>query len=196
MKSKPLYDQKWGKYTQDYLLSKMDDYKAAKTEYDEFLDWMANDIWGTALKPPLKIASNNWEINWKWVARALEKAYGKQNWVDWVTDIVRGTTVVKDAEWMEKAKQWIEDYAKKNNIDLKKDLDYEDKFTNPTNLWYKDLSFIYTTKNWVRSEVQINTPEMLVAKEWKEAIKMKAVTEQEYKDIVEKAWVEWWLWHK
>jgi hypothetical protein len=35
---------------------------------------------------------------------------------------------------MEKAKQWVEDYAKKNNIDLKKDLDYEDKFTNPTNL--------------------------------------------------------------
>ena len=196
LESLPEYEAKWWNYTLERIMNKMQDYKDAKVEYDEFLDSMANDIWWTALKPPLKIANNAWVINWKWVARALQKANKKSNWIEDVTDIVRWTTAVKDNQWMNDAKAWLEDYAKKNWLDMEKDLQFDDKFNNPTNLGYKDMSFLYTTKNWVKAEVQINTPNMLVAKEWKWAIEMWIISPEEYDALIKEVWEEWWKGHK
>jgi hypothetical protein len=93
---------------------------------------------------------------------------------------------------MERAIEWMK----------KKGIKYDDKFTKPTDLWYKDLSFLKETSNWIKAEVQINTPEMLVAKQGREAINMWVVTEEEYLNILKKAWVEdseamiKWQWHK
>lgn len=190
------YDKKWEKFTLNNLLKNVDKYDEAKIEYDEFLKWMANEVDWTALLPSLKIKKWDWSFNWNGIARALEKAFTRANWIDDVTDIVRWTTAVKDNAWMKRVKAWLEDYAKKNNLDLKKDLDFDDKFNNPTNLWYKDLSFIYTTKNWTRAEVQINTPNMLVAKEWKWAIEMWIISPEDYEAMIKKVWEEWWKWHK
>ena len=186
------YDKKWENFSLKNLLNNIWKYKEAKVEYDEFLKQMAEDVWWNPLMPPLKILKWDWSWNWNWIARALEKAFWKSDWIDGVTDIVRGTVAVKDEEWMKRVIEWMK----------KKWIDYDDKFTNPTNLWYKDLSFIYKTKNWIEAEVQINTPEMLAAKEWKEIINMWITDEAWYKKILEAAWVEdteevaKWLWHK
>lgn len=169
-----------------YILNNLERYKEAKIEYDQFLDWMASDLWGTALKPPLKILNWDWTVKESWINRVIEKAADKINWVDWVTDIVRWTTAVKDNESMQKAIDWV----KSRWYEL------DDKFTNPTDLWYKDLSFLYEAKNWIKAEVQINTPEMLVAKEWEWAIDMWVVTREQYDKMVEAAWEEWGKWHK
>lgn len=188
----PKYEQKGGNYTLERLMNNMDNYNSAKVEYDWFLDKMASEVNGTALKPPLKIANSKWEINWKWVARALQKANKKADWVEWVTDIVRWTTAVKDEAWMQAVKEWIQ----KNWIDTDPKFKFDDKFSNPTNLWYKDMSFIYTTKNWVKAEVQINTPNMMAAKEWEEAIKMGIISEPEYNALIKKVGEEWGKGHK
>ena len=191
LKDLPKFEQKGGDYTLERMLDKLPQYQEAKVEYDAFLDNMAKETWGIALKPPLKIASNEWKINWKWAYRALQKAYWKSNWIEWVTDIVRWTTAAKSKAHMEDMLSWI----KKNWIDTDPKFKFDDKFTNPTNLGYKDMSFIYTTENWVRAEVQINTPNMLVAKEWKEAIKMWIISAEDYAKLIEKVWEEGWKWH-
>lgn len=188
----PQYEQKWWNYTLERMLNKLPEYQTAKVEYDEFLKNMAKETGGTALTPPLKIAWNDGAINWKWAYRALQKAFWKSNWIEWVTDIVRWTTAAKNKAHMEEMLNWI----KKNWIDTDPKFKFDDKFTTPTDLWYKDLSFIYTTKNWIKAEVQINTPNMLVAKEWKEAIKMWIIDEAAYDALIKKVWVEWGLWHK
>ena len=172
--------------TRKYVVDNVEKYKQSKVEYDEFIDWMASDIWGTSIKADLKILNPDWTLREGWISRVLEKAADKPNGVDWVTDIVRGTVAVEDQAWMQRAIDWMES----------KGIQFDDKFRKPTELWYKDLSFLKETQNWVKAEVQINTPEMLVAKEWENAIKMGVVDEAGYKAIVDKAWVEWWKGHK
>ena len=186
------YKEKWEKFTLNNLVNNTQKYKDAKIEYDNFLNNMAKDIDGKALTPSLKILKSDWSFNWNWIRRTLQKAYNKENGIDGVTDIVRGTTAVKDKESMNKALEWI----KKNWIDTDSKYKFDDKFSNPTNLWYKDLSFLYPTKNWVLAEVQINTPNMLVAKEWKGAIEMWIISEADYNKLIEKVWVEGGKWHK
>lgn len=178
--------------TRQYVVDNQQKYKDAKIEYDEFLDGMAKDLDGVALKPSLKIYNPDGTLREDGIKRVLEKAADKPNGIDGVTDIVRWTTAVKDAEWMQKAIDWMNS----------KGIKFDDKFTNPTELWYKDLSFLKETSNWIKAEVQINTPEMLVAKQGRDAINMGVVTEKEYLDILKKAGVEdteamvKWQWHK
>lgn len=178
--------------TRGYVVNNLEKYKAAKVEYDEFLDGMASDIWGTPLKPDLKIMNADWSLREWGIKRVLEKASEKPNGVDDVTDIVRWTIAVKDQAWMNRALESIEQKWIKSDPKYK----FDDKFSNPTELWYKDISFIYPAKNWVNAEVQINTPEMLVAKDGENAIKMRAVTREEYNAIVDKAGVEWGKGHE
>ena len=172
--------------TRKYVVDNVEKYKQSKVEYDNFIDDMASDIGGTPIKAPLKILNPDWSLRENWISRVLEKAADRPNWVDWVTDIVRGTVAVEDQAWMQKAIDWMNS----------KGIQFDDKFTTPTELWYKDLSFLKETKNWVKAEVQINTPEMLVAKEWEWALKMWVVDQAWYDAIVEKAGVEWGKWHK
>jgi hypothetical protein len=47
----------------------------------------------------------------------------------------------------------------------KRGITFDDKFTNPTILGYKDISFNYPTSKGIKAETQINIPEMIVAKE-------------------------------
>ena len=180
------YESMWEKYTLNNLLKNTPKYKAAKIEYDKFLKNMADEVEWKPLLPSLKILKSDGSFNWNGIKRALEKAFSKENWIDDVTDIVRGTVAMVDDEWMNR----VIERANKNWRKI------DDKFTKPTDLGYTDLSFIYETKNWIKAEVQINTPEMLVAKEWEEAIKMWIIDKADYDKLVKKAGVEWWLWHK
>lgn len=183
------YANKWDKYTLDYQLKKIKEwvYNDAKIDYDNFLDVAAKETWWTAVKAPLKNVKNNWNLNGKWLVRVLEKAFKKVNWVDDITDIVRWTIWAKDKAHMEKIIKWAQDKGYK--VDL-------EKFNPPTSLWYSDASFIYTAPNWIKCEVQINYPEMIAAKEWREVINMKMMTEQEYEALLKRVWEEWWKWHK
>jgi hypothetical protein len=54
-------------------------YKDAKIEYDEFLDGMANDLDGVALKPSLKIENADGTLREDGISRVLEKAADKPN---------------------------------------------------------------------------------------------------------------------
>ena len=182
----PALEQKANVRSRDYIMDNVNRYKEAKVEYDNFLDGMANDLDGTALKPSLKIENPDGSLREDGISRILEKAADKPHGIDDVTDIVRWTTAVKNKAWMERAIEWMN----------QKGIKYDDKFTTPTDLWYKDLSFLYNAKNWIRAEVQINTPGMLVAKEGRNAIKMWVVDEAWYNAIVEKAGVEWGQGHK
>lgn len=158
-------------------------YQEAKVEYDKYLDWLANDLDGIALNADLKILNSDWSLRSDGISRVIDKARKKTNWINGVTDIVRGTVVVKDQAWMDRAVSYLE----------KQWVNFERKLTN---LWYSDISFTHTTKNWVVAEVQINVPEMIVAKEWKNAIKMWAINGSNYNKLIKKAGVEWWLGHK
>nr|DAS61594.1 MAG TPA: hypothetical protein [Caudoviricetes sp.] len=48
---------------------------------------------------------------------------------------------------------------------MERGISFDDKFTNPTILGYKDISFNYPTSKGIKAETQINIPEMIVAKE-------------------------------
>ena len=175
--------EKWWRYSYEYLAATKQKNLDAKKEYDNLIKWIAKDVDWNPVTAPLK------DDTAEWLTRYLQKWFQKENWLDDVTDRVRGTVSVKDSEWMKKVKDWLENYAKKKWIKLE-DLSFDDKFTEPTPLWYKDMSAIITTENWTKAELQINIPEIMVAKEWRNAIKMNIVTEKQYKDILKKAWVE------
>lgn len=183
------YAKKWEKWTLDYQLKKIKDwtYQQAKKDYDNFLDEAAKETWWIAIKAPLKNVKPSWEYNGKWLVRVLEKAFKKGDWVDGITDIVRWTIWAKDRKHMEEIIKRAE--SKWYEVD-------KWKFTQPTTMWYSDASFLFTSPNWIKAEVQINYPEMMVAKEWKWAIEMWIINEADYNALLKKLWVEWWLWHK
>ena len=183
------YAKKWEKWTLDYQLKKIKDwtYQQAKKDYDNFLDEAAKETWWIAIKAPLKNVKSNWNLNGKWLVRVLEKAFKKVNGVDDITDIVRGTIWAKDRRHIEEIIKRAE--SKWYEVD-------KWKFTKPTSMWYSDASFIFTSPNWIKAEVQINYPEMMVAKEWKWAIEMWIINKADYDALLKKLWVEWWLWHK
>ena len=182
------YEWKWWKFTLNNLLQNIPKYKTAKVQYDKFLKNMADAVEWIAITAPLKVMWLDGVLNWNGIKRTLEKANkkGKVNWIDDVTDIVRGTVTVSDEAWINR----VIDRAEKNWIDI------DNKFKEPTNLWYKDLSFIHKTENWIPAEVQINIPEIIVAKEWKWAIEMKAISEADYDKLIKSVGEEWWKWHK
>lgn len=73
---------------------------------------------------------------------------------------------------------------------------FDDKFTNPTSLGYKDISFLYPTSQGVLAETQINIPGMIIAKEGKLAVEMGVVSQEAYDQMIKKAGVEGGLGHK
>lgn len=181
--------EKWWKFSYDYLEELQPKFEEANKEFGSFLDVMASKTWGKSVKAPLKNAV------WEWDTRTLNKAFDKENWIDDVTDIVRWTLLAEDDIVMSRAKDYIKKRAKENKLSLD-DIKWDDKFTEPTELWYKDISILFPAKNWIKAELQINNPNLLVAKQWEQLVKDKIITQAEYDAIVKKAWVEGGKWHE
>ena len=161
-------------------------YESAKKELDSFLDDIAKNYWWNAIKPSLKFLNADGSIRKEWIARIIEKASKKKWGVDEVNDIVRGTVLVKNTEILKSVTQSLK----------KRGITFDDKFTNPTILGYKDISFNYPTSKGIKAETQINIPEMIVAKEWENAVKYGMLDQATYDAIIKKAWVKGGLGHK
>ena len=168
----------------NFVENNKNSFESAKIELDWFMDTLANQFNWKAIKTPLKFLNADWSIRVAGIERMFQKFDAK--WIDWLNDTVRWTVLVKN----------MKDIGKITNELSNKNMVLDNKFAAPTELWYRDISTMYQTKNWVMAEMQVNVPEMIVAKDWLAAVDMWLITKKQYNEIVGKAWVEWWLWHK
>jgi hypothetical protein len=162
-----------------------------KKEYDGFLDDVTKNSWGYPVKAPLKYGSNwvDFSEKGKKGNRILDKWMKKEGWLNDVNDIVRWTIRVSNLKDVDK----VVEYIKKN---YKNVTDFDDKYRNPTPMWYVDYSCLYEGKNWAKAEIQINVTEMIVAKEKLKDALNYWITEKEYNDIAKRSGTKWgWLWH-
>ena len=176
----------WSSQTKGAILANRKGYEGAKQELDNFLDELASTHNGKAIKTSLKFLNNDGSIREDGIKRILEKASKKKWGINEVNDIVRGTVLVKNTENL---KSVVQDLVERG-------ISFDDKFTNPTILGYKDISFNYPTSKGIKAETQINIPEMIVAKEWEDAVKHGMLDQATYDAIIKKAWVKGGLGHK
>ena len=174
------------KVLREELKKNIEIYDEAKVEYDKYLDGMANKIGGKPIKTSIKMRTPDGVIREDGIDRILEKQDSKGGFIGAVKDIVRGSIIVDNMEGINKAVKELE--IQWEVVD--------NKFKNPTPMWYKDLSYNKVVDNWVPTEVQINVPEMLVAKEWENAVKWGWMSQEKYDSIVKRAGEEWGKWHK
>ena len=155
------------------------------------MDDVTKNSWGYPVKAPLKYWSNwvDFSEKGKKGNRILDKWMKKEGWLNDVNDIVRWTIRVSNLKDVDK----VVEYIKKN---YKNVTDFDDKYRNPTPMWYVDYSCLYEGKNWAKAEVQINVTEMIVAKEKLKDALNYWITEKEYNDIAKRSGTKWgWLWH-
>lgn len=181
--------RRWWKYSYDYLEELQPKIEEADKNFWIFLDTVAEKSGWRPIHADLKNSV------WEWDTRLLDKAAGKKNWINDVTDISRWTLLVDGEEWMQRAEEYILNWAKENNLSLD-DIKWDNKFKNPTDLWYKDMSMLVPDKNWIRSELQISNPSLMVAKQGRQLVKDGIMSEAEYNAIVERVGIEWGEWHK
>lgn len=174
------------KVLREELKKNIEIYDEAKVEYDNYLDGMADKIGGKPIKTSIKMRTPDGTIREDGIDRILEKQDSKGGFIGAVKDIVRGSIIVDNMEGINKAIKELE--IQWEVVD--------NKFKNPTPMWYKDLSYNKVVDNWVPTEVQINVPEMLVAKEGENAVKWWWITQEKYDSIVKRAGEEWGKWHK
>lgn len=161
-------------------------YDDAKVEYDEYLDNMAKEVWWKPIKTSIKLRTLGGEIRNDGIDRTLVKQKQKGGKIWAVKDIVRGSIIVDNMEGINKAVTELE----------KQGEDVDNKFKNPTALGYKDISYNKEVSNGVQTEVQINIPEMLVAKEWENIVEWGWIDKQKYDEIEKKAGVKGGEGHK
>lgn len=167
-------------------------YDRLKGEQDEFLQDVADATGGYAVKAPLKYW-NKWEpefwIKGKKAERILDKWMHKEWWIRDVNDVARGTIRVDTIGDIYK----VVDYIKKNYKNVS---DFDDKYANPTPMWYVDYSLLFEGSEWGKAETQINATPMIVAKEKMKDALNYGISEEEYMEIVKKSGTKWgWLGH-
>lgn len=169
--------------TRDTIIDKLPQYEVANTELWAFLNEMAWKNWKLW---PIKILDKEWNIRqwlWKdwdlqWVDRVLEKSLRKWELND--NDVVRWTILVEDSAALDAMSKKLQSQKTISDFEIR-----------PVDeMWYSDRSAIFTARNWIRTEVQLNTYGMQYAKD--PSLLPKAVADA----IKKETWVEWWLWHK
>jgi hypothetical protein len=142
---------------------------AAKAEIDALADGIAKETGGRVAKAPLKGR-----------ARAMEKAleYQAQGGdATYVKDLARNTIVVEQSQYDKAVAMLKAQGAKVKTIDATKDP-----------LGYSGTNSVVKTKAGISAEIQVNTPEMIFAKE-KPDIAKAILGEEKYAELAEKAGV-------
>lgn len=173
--------------SKEELIRNIGRYDEAKKEFDVDLKKRAKELNGREVTTSIKMRNMDDSLREGGIKRIMEKQE-KKGKIGWVRDIVRGTVIVEGKDWLKKALDKF--YKEGQGVDDKY------SFIGENDMGYRDLSFVYYTKNGIPCEVQVNVPEMMVAKDGKNLVDWWFIKKSEYDDIVKKAGVEGGEWHK
>ncbi len=161
-------------------------YDDAKVEYDEYLGNLAKEVWGKPITTSIKWRDAEGNIRKDWIARSEFKQDQKWGYIGAVWDVVRGSIIVDNMEGIDRVLKKLEEQWE----------EVDNKFAKPTSMWYKDISYNKVMSNGVPTEVQVNIPEMLVAKEGENVVKWWWMSQEKYDEIIKKVGAEWGQGHK